>query len=185
MEDREILILLRAKDEAALRALFDKYRKYCAGIASNILRDESDAEECVNDAILQVWNAPPKKDDRSLQSYLTAIVRNLAFDRRKEQNRLKRGGDVRTEALDDFFDLADSLDNVESAFEKRELARALNRFLRSLAPKERAMFIKRFYDLEDAGAIARDCGTTRWTVYKTLSRTKEKLRSFLKTEGFK
>ena len=185
MDDQSILELLRAKDERALSALFDKYGKYTSAIAFNILRNESDSEECVNDAILQIWNAPPEKNAVCLQSYLAAAVRNLAYDRRREQNALKRGGAATVEALDDLADLARSTADVESEVEKRELARALNRFLRTLKEKERNVFIRRFFHLEDAKVIAKTYGTSKWAVLKMLSRTKEKLKSYLESEGFK
>lgn len=185
MDDRDILSDLRGRNEKALDALFAKYKTYCTAIAFNILRDEQDSEECVNDAILQLWNAPPAEELNSLKNYLAAVVRNLAFDRRKAQNRQKRGGDVRVEALDDYAELTEDETDVESEYEKRALARALNDFLRGLSEKERNVFIRRFYYLEDAKTIARFYGTSKWAVLKMLSRSKEKLKTFLESEGFK
>ena len=43
----------------AVLALAEKYGAYCHTVAHNILGDHPDAEECVNDAYLAVWNGVP------------------------------------------------------------------------------------------------------------------------------
>ena len=56
MDDSKIIELFFERSEQAIAELSDKYGSVCAKIAENILNNRQDAEECVNDAYLAVWN---------------------------------------------------------------------------------------------------------------------------------
>lgn len=49
MEDSVIVQLYRDREELALTASAEKYGRYCARMANNILGRREDVEECVND----------------------------------------------------------------------------------------------------------------------------------------
>ena len=53
MEDAEIIDLYWQRDQRAIDETHGKYGGFLAGIAWNILRSHSDAEECVNDTYLR------------------------------------------------------------------------------------------------------------------------------------
>lgn len=59
MDDIKILDLFFARSELAIEALDGKYGAICHNLSRSILKDQQDAEECVNDAYLGVWNAIP------------------------------------------------------------------------------------------------------------------------------
>ena len=86
MDDNEIIGLYWRRDESAITASADKYGGYCRAISYNILHDAGDAEECVSDAYLAVWNAIPPARPEHFKAWLGTIVRNGAL-RRKRQNR--------------------------------------------------------------------------------------------------
>ena len=88
----DIIELYWARDEEAIRRTAETYGGYCYTVAYNVLGNAEDAEECVNDAYLAVWNAIPPARPASLKQFLTRILRNLALNRYKEQHRDKRGG---------------------------------------------------------------------------------------------
>ena len=81
MEDRQIVALYWRRDEAALGETQRKYAALCRSVAKNILGGEEDAEECVNDALLQAWNAIPPQRPRRLGAWLARVTRNLALNR--------------------------------------------------------------------------------------------------------
>ena len=56
MEDREIIRLFLLRSENAISELSQKYGGLCMKLAFNILGDREDAEECVNDAYLAIWD---------------------------------------------------------------------------------------------------------------------------------
>ena len=81
MGDREILKLLAERDENAILELQRKYGRYCHTVAFNVLGSPEDAEECVNDAFLQLWNADAPDRVTDLKRYVAAVVRNVAINR--------------------------------------------------------------------------------------------------------
>lgn len=54
MDDIKIIDLFFARSELAIEALDSKYGTTCHNLSRSILKDQQDAEECVNDAYLGV-----------------------------------------------------------------------------------------------------------------------------------
>ena len=54
MDEREIIALLRAHDEAGTEALARRYGPLMRYLIAPILSDERDREECFNDVLLRV-----------------------------------------------------------------------------------------------------------------------------------
>ena len=50
MEDAQIVELFFHRSEEAVRALAETYGGVCRRLAVNVLKNDQDAEECVNDA---------------------------------------------------------------------------------------------------------------------------------------
>ncbi len=90
MEDQQIMDLFWSRSEMAIRELDKKYHKLCKSIAHNILRDEQDAEECLNDSYMAVWNTIPPKRPENLTSYLCRITRNISLKRYHYNTAAKR-----------------------------------------------------------------------------------------------
>ena len=72
--------MLFNRDEQALVIIEDKYGALCRKIAYNITYDYEDADECVNNSLLQLWNAIPPAHPKSLKAYLCGIVHNVSVD---------------------------------------------------------------------------------------------------------
>lgn len=65
MEDAQIIDHFFRRDPEAIRAAQEKYEKRCLAAARHILPDDRDAEECVSDVWLRLWNAiPPERPVR-------------------------------------------------------------------------------------------------------------------------
>ena len=84
MEDAQIIELFFARSEDAISELDKKYGKLCHKLADNILASAQDAEECVNDAYLGMWNAIPPQRPNPLLSFVCVLVR------RSVRNRFRR-----------------------------------------------------------------------------------------------
>ena len=69
MDDQRILALYWERDERAIEETRNKYGRLCEGIAFNVLKCREDAEECVNDAYLGVWNAIPPHRPKHLMPW--------------------------------------------------------------------------------------------------------------------
>ena len=86
MKDEKIIELFFARDEEAIKATEQKYGALCHHIAENFLSIHEDREECVSDAMLELWNSIPPARPDDLCAYLAEIVRCRAIDRTRANN---------------------------------------------------------------------------------------------------
>ena len=183
LEDSKIIDLYWARKEQALSETDAKYGNYCRTIARNILRNFEDTEECVSDTWLHAWNSMPPQRPGILSAFLGRITRNLSFDRCKYQQAAKRGGGALPLALDELGECIPAAGRVEHELEQKELAAAIDRFLRTLPEKDCNLFLRRYWYVDSISVIADRYGMKENTVKSILFRTREKLRKFLGEEG--
>ena len=184
MDDRQIIELYRQRDEQAIAESDKKYGTYCFCIANNILENASDSEECVNDTWLRTWNSIPPQKPNSLRLFLAKITRNLAFDRYRAAKSQKRGGCEIEVALDEINEFIPAADDSAEDAAYDELLRSVNGFLRSLPPRECNIFINRYFHVSSIADIAKKYGISVANAQKILSRTRQKLKVHLQSEGY-
>lgn len=183
MEDREIIELYWRRSERAIACSEEKYGAYCRAVARQILRSLEDTEECVSDTWLAAWNAMPPHRPAVLRTFLGRLTRNLAVNRRIYDGAQKRGGGEVSLALDELRECAGG-DTTEEAFEAAELGRLIDRFLRGLSASECNLFLRRYWYLDSIDMLAARYGLRPGAVKTRLHRTREKLRTFLRKEGY-
>lgn len=183
IDDKRILLMLNNRDEQALAVIAEQYGALCRTVARDILGSEQDAEECLNDALLQIWNAIPPAQPENFCAYLMKTVRNHALNRYKAGHRTKRGGGQQAAALDELSELLPSSENVLSELERRELLEAISRFLQSLPVKKRNLFIRRYWGFTSFSDLAAESGMRENNVQVTLSHIRKKLLAYLRKEG--
>ena len=177
MEDEAIVALFWNRSPQAIEELDKKYGRLCRKLANNIVNSREDAEECVNDAYLGVWNAIPPARPHSLRAYLVKVVRNVAWKVCERRQAAKRSGC--TVALEELEGCLTDGKTVEDEVEARELARLIEAFLDTLTAKERVIFMRRYGFLDSYGEIARRVGISEKNVSVRLSRMRRKLRDYL------
>lgn len=185
LTDAELLGLFSQRDQAALSGTQQKYGGLCRSIAKNILGSREDAEECLNDALLKLWESIPPEKPRSLAAYISVIVRNLACNRRAAAHTGKRGGGEFTVALSEIEDTLAAPDHPEAVLDTIAIGDALNRFLDALPAETRVMFVLRYWSELSIKEIASRCGVGQSKVKMTLLRTRNELKSFLEKEGLR
>lgn len=74
MTDKKIIKLFINRDEAALGAVMEKYGALCLGIAEKLLPTRDEAEECVNDALIELWHHLAEDRPRDLPAYISETV---------------------------------------------------------------------------------------------------------------
>ena len=182
MEDQKIISLLFERSEQGMTELIAKYGKLLRRIAGNILGNALDAEECVNDTYLSVWNAIPPEQPRSLAAFCCAVARNNALSRYQWDNAKKRNSHYDI-ALDELGESIPSLGNVESDAEARELTDGINRFLGTQKKDDRYLFVRRYYFADSVNELAAQTGKSPHSVSVRLFRIREKLQKYLRKEG--
>ena len=183
MEDRDIIELYFARDEAAIAHTRDKYGGYCARIAVNILPRREDAEECVSDTWLRAWLAIPPARPDPLRAWLGRVTRGLALDRRRRDGAKKRGGSEADAVYEELADCLPGGAEPERLVETKALAEAVNAFLATLKPRERSVFLARCWYFMPVREIAERAGMSESAVKSSLFRTRQKLYDHLKKEG--
>ncbi len=182
LTDEQIVDLFFCRDQQALAAAQKKYGKLCHSIAYGILGSREDAEECLNDALLKMWESiPPNKPER-FAAFFSVTVRNLACNRREAQRAEKRGGGAFCEALSEFENTLANPENPEHVIETVVLTEALNRFLGSLPAETRVMFVLRYWSNFSIQEIAEKCCVSQSKVKMILLRTRKALRKLLEKE---
>lgn len=182
MDDSAIVELFFERSEQAIIELSNKYEKVCKKTAQNILHNEHDAEECVNDGWLAVWNTIPPQNPNPLLSYVCRIVRNIAIKKYHENTAAKRNSyyDVALDELEECVPSASSIENESGA---NELSKAINAFLNSIDKENRVIFVRRYFYSDSIEDISNLIGTNRHNISVRLSRTRNKLRFYLLKEG--
>ena len=184
MEDERIVELFLARDEAAVRRSAEKYGLRLRGLALSIVGEQQTAEECENDSYLAAWNAIPPNEPRGyLYAFLARIVRNIALNRCRDRERLKRDAFV-TELSREMEECIPAPDDLESRMDGLALEEALNGFLGTLGEEKRNVFLRRYWYLDSVEEIAKRFGMGRSKVKTMLFRTRNQLREHLRKEGY-
>ena len=183
MEDDQIIGLYWERSEAAISETAKKYGRYCRRIAFNILQNDTDSEECVNDAYLRAWNVIPPHRPNSLSAYLGKITRNLSLNRYRHNTAQKRGLWQTSAILDELEDCVPAPGDVEQIVDDIVLVEVLNRFLAALPEDSRKVFMRRYWYFNSVKEIAKGFGMSESRVKMTLLRARNSLKAQLEKEG--
>ena len=183
MNDSEIIDLFYMRSERAIMELAAKYGNACNKVTKNILNNILDAEECVNDAYLGAWNTIPPQNPNPLLTYICRIVRNLSIKKYHANTSVKRNS-FYDAALDELEECVASSESVEAEISAKELTRQIDYFLDTLDAESRILFVRRYWYAYSISELAKQFGLKSNTVSVRLSRIRDKLRDYLKGEGF-
>ena len=181
MEDQKIVDLYWSRDEDAILHTQRKYGGLCQTIAQNILGNREDAEECVNDAYLKVWDSIPPQRPQSLVAFLSRVVRNISLDRYRHNHAEKRsrGADVMFSELEECL----TEESLSALPAEEGIMDAINRFLKTLDQESRILFVRRYYYMDSNEILAKTFMIRENTVRQRLFRIREKLKDYLEKEG--
>lgn len=169
--DEKILALLSAGDAEGVTLLQKQYGPMVRYIVRGILRDAQDAEECVSDVFLRVWERFSAFDRAkgTLAAWVTAIARNAAVDRLR-----------RRRAPDETWDEQDGASpSPEEEVLRRERTRLLQKTVDALGAEEQVLFYRKYYYLQSTAQIAAEMGLTERAVEGRLYRLRRRLQKAL------
>ena len=182
-DDRQIIALLQKRDEKALQLIKETYGEQCYQIAYRMTGKREDAEECVNDMLMSVWNLIPPNCPDDLRTYLASLVRRNAVNRYKQEHCQKRGGTQLSAVVDEIAELLPSSECVETKVEQRELTAALNAWVKTLPLESRRVFMQRYFMSESVKSIAEKNNMSEGAVKMLLRRIRIKLKEYLREGG--
>lgn len=183
MEDQMIIKLFLERSENAISELSHKYASLCKSLSYYILNNEQDAEECVNDTFLAAWNSIPPNEPNPLSSYICRITRNLSLKKYHTNTAKKRNNyyDMILEEIEDCF-IGKNI--TEDEILVQELTKYINTFLSQLKEKDRIIFVQRYWFCYSIQEISAKMNLNPNYINVNLHRTREKLKSYLKKEGY-
>jgi RNA polymerase sigma-70 factor (ECF subfamily) len=173
LTDEEVLARVARADEAALAELYDRYGGVAYGLAHRILRDQSLAQDAVQEAFLAVWRTAASFDPRrgKASTWLLTFVHRRAVDVVRYEDRR------RARPLDDApIASGDATDETAAVREQR---RAVQAALAQLPPDQRAALV--LLDLEgySVAEIAEMLGIAEGTVKSRCARGRARLAVLL------
>lgn len=184
MEDRDIVALYWARQEAAIEQTAKKYGSYLTAIAMRILSDARDTEECLNDTYQAAWDSIPPHAPENLGTYLAKLARRICMKVWRGRDAQKRGGGDVTLSLEELGQCIPSGHTPEEQVTAEELACSINAFLLALPETERRVFVRRYFYVDPIGDICRRFGFSKSKVETMLHRTRKKLKVHLQKEGY-
>lgn len=182
MEDKEIIELFFAREEAALEETGKKYGSILTHISENILRDAQEAQECYNDTLLSAWNQiPPAKPD-NLLAYLAKCIRYISLGRVDYHLAAKRNAEIveLTQELENSGFVSGTMD---AELEEGELSRLISTFLREKSYEKRVIFMRRYWYGDSIADIAKKMRITQGKAKSILFRIRNELKEYLIKEG--
>ena len=192
MTDQQIISLFHARDERALSEVSARYAALCMRVVRSHLQSTEDAEECVSDVMMKLWQQIPPAEPVNLEAFIVTLAQRTAIDKAKRMQAQKRGGGIAPASLEVLGDSLAARETVEDARdrvlvlcagERRLLTAAVERFLDVLSDDDQTIFVERYHNETAPRDIARKFGLSGVHVRKSLMRTRRRLKAFLKEEG--
>ena len=176
-DDNGLVKLLQKGNVLAFDSLFQVYSPKLFGFALKYLKNETDAEELVQEVFVIVWeNRQMLKSELSFKSYLFTIALNKI---RKHFN--QKATSLRyTETLNYESEVTDSQliqDNYESVLQQ------INLIIEQMPQRRREIFVKSKLEGKSSKEIAIELDITTGTVDNQVSDALRFIRSQLKKEN--
>ena len=204
LDDQRLIHGLRARDYHSLEALIQHYSRELFYLACLILAGvgaAQDAEECLNDLFVAVWQEFDAFDPArgSLRTWLMMRAKYIALDCRRQLLR-RQQDDVSVVVLHEEYSLAQEQRSLESLsyqqkaysqlttagvdvlLEQQERYEELRRALEQLPSFDRLLIYRRYFQFASIKEIAVYTGLTRHAVEARLWRARMVLREALQEQ---
>jgi RNA polymerase sigma-70 factor (ECF subfamily) len=138
-EDATLVAAAARGDAAAFRALVDRHLSGVLIIARRMLRDDAEAEDVAQEAMLRLWRVAPdwRSGEAQVSTWLYRVVTNLVTDQRRARARRP------AVALDEAPDVADGGRGVVAGLIEADRMVALQRALAALPDRQRQAVVLR------------------------------------------
>jgi len=174
--DYNLVPLLQKGNVAAFDSLFEVYSPKLYGFALKYFKNETDAEELVQEVFVKVWeNHQSLKSELSFKSYLFTIALNQI---RKHFN--KKVTSLRyLESLQNDPEFSDQIitDDYETTLRK------IYQIIGQMPERRREIFLKSKLEGKSSKEVATELGISAGTVDNQVSEAIRFIRSRLKTES--
>lgn len=175
VEIHDLVLRLQAGEDAAFSDLCDRYTDLLMGIIFKIVRDESMAENVLQDCFVKVWKYVQNYDSSkgSLATWLINIARNAAIDFTRSKYYSQK---FKNQSIDQFVsssrDISDFSDTSDTI--------GLSQIVRMLAPQYQeiidCLYFKGYTQQEIADEFAIPLGTVKTRTRSALAELRKYYR---------
>ena len=173
--DIELLHAVARSDEAALAALYDRYRLILFGLLVRILSSREESEDVLQEVFLQVWRRAGDFDEERGRpfTWLVTLARSRAIDRLRVLASRQRLADSAAQEV--TGEASDAVADTLHAEQREIVARAL-----ATLPEEQRRTLKlAYFEGLTQSEIATQLGTPLGTVKTRMRTGMMKLRELL------
>jgi RNA polymerase sigma-70 factor (ECF subfamily) len=165
---------LRGGEQAALHEIYAATSAKLFGICLRILRDESEAEDALQEVYVSLWRGIARFDESRASpiAWLASFARNRAIDRLRRSGRSRQHEPIEAaDTVPDAAPLADAL--TEAGQERARVGVCLEQLERRQSDAIRAAFFEGASYPELATRAAVPLGTMKSWIRRGLARLKE------------
>ncbi|MDE5763663.1 MAG: sigma-70 family RNA polymerase sigma factor [Ruminococcus sp.] len=165
--EKNFLQELQRRNEDALEFVVKNYGGLLKAVIHRILYDyPEDAEECLYDSVLKIWNNINSYNGQNrFENWISAIAKYSALDRLRIIKRLQPMEDIDTLPVSD-----ESLFTGNESFDE-----FFAELISCLKDEDKMIFIKIFWNGESIDDVAMELGKSHNFLYKRISRGKQKI----------
>jgi RNA polymerase sigma-70 factor (ECF subfamily) len=175
-EDEGALIARVAAGEAqAFRTLVDRHLPMVLGIARRMLRDDAEAEDVAQEAMLRLWRnaAGLELGEGGVRPWLRRVASNLCIDRVRAQRNTSLG-----DALPEEAEPASQMAQLA----ERDLGRRVDAALKTLPERQRLALTLFHYEGMSQIEVGNVMGISDEAVESLLARARRTLKAALKED---
>lgn len=166
--DLELVAAIKADDQKAYRALFDRYYKYLLVTAYAYVKDENTIRDLTQDVFLEIWKKRKSLNINNVKAYLRRSVINKALNFIKAQR-------MDFENSDEQFEVADR-SNIQEKLEAEQMQNVINAAIESLPDRCRMVFALRRFENLSLKEIAAKLDISPKTVENQMTKAMKVLR---------
>lgn len=188
MSDADLALRIGAGDQHAFVLLMRRHNQTLFRVARSILRDDTEAQDALQDAYLQAFRAIGNfRGEARLSTWLTRIVVNEAIARSRKRSRqaevaiLHPGGEPDIEEAEAGMD-ANHPDSPEASAMRSQARALLEQSLDALPEAFRTVFVLRAVEEMSGEEVAACLGIPEATVRTRFFRARSMLRAALASQ---
>jgi RNA polymerase sigma-70 factor (ECF subfamily) len=174
-DDRTLLARVARQDRQAFRILVDRHLSSIVTLARRMLRDEAEADDIAQEAMLRLWRAGETLDvgQHGLRPWLRRVTSNLCLDRLRAQRR--------TVVTDEVPEIAEAPTQAVG-LEEQDLARRVGEAMNALPERQRRALMLFHHEGLSQAEVGEALGVSDEAVESLLARARRALRASLEKD---